>query len=127
MSTEHERRQVAVLQLIAGYRNRGHQNALLCGLMSISGDALISLDADLQDDITVMASYGATPIADESLGTAMLYSSGTTGRASRRLKSTAANHTVTTEAMARPTGPHSASPAAAARSISAAGSSAESG
>lgn len=34
--------------------NRGHQNALFCGLMSIRGDALISLDADLQDDLTVI-------------------------------------------------------------------------
>jgi glycosyltransferase involved in cell wall biosynthesis len=32
-------------------RNRGHQNALLCGLMSVPGDVLISLDADLQDDL----------------------------------------------------------------------------
>jgi glycosyltransferase involved in cell wall biosynthesis len=32
-------------------RNRGHQNALLAGLMSAPGDVLISLDADLQDDI----------------------------------------------------------------------------
>ena len=29
VSTDHERRQVAVLQLIAGYRNRGHQRAKL--------------------------------------------------------------------------------------------------
>jgi glycosyltransferase involved in cell wall biosynthesis len=35
-------------------RNRGHQNALLCGLLSVSGDALISLDADLQDDLGVI-------------------------------------------------------------------------
>lgn len=35
-------------------RNRGHQNALLCGLMSVSGDALISLDADLQDDLSII-------------------------------------------------------------------------
>lgn len=35
-------------------RNRGHQNALLCGLMSIGGDALISLDADLQDDLSII-------------------------------------------------------------------------
>ncbi len=36
VSTDHERRQVAVLQLIAGYRNRGHQKANLdpLGLMS---------------------------------------------------------------------------------------------
>lgn len=34
-------------------RNRGHQNALLAGLMSVRGrcDVCISLDADLQDDI----------------------------------------------------------------------------
>lgn len=32
-------------------RNRGHQNALLAGLMSAPGDALISIDADLQDDL----------------------------------------------------------------------------
>jgi polyisoprenyl-phosphate glycosyltransferase len=35
-------------------RNRGHQNALLAGLMNADGDAVISLDADLQDDITVI-------------------------------------------------------------------------
>lgn len=32
-------------------RNRGHQNALLAGLMSATGDAVVSIDADLQDDI----------------------------------------------------------------------------
>src|SRR5690606_12041560 len=32
-------------------RNRGHQNALLAGLFNAEGDALISIDADLQDDI----------------------------------------------------------------------------
>ena len=32
-------------------RNRGHQNALLAGLLSTQGEVLISLDADLQDDI----------------------------------------------------------------------------
>lgn len=37
-------------------RNRGHQNALLCGLMSVHGDALISLDADLQDDLAIIPS-----------------------------------------------------------------------
>ena len=35
-------------------RNRGHQNALLAGLLSADGDAVISLDADLQDDISVI-------------------------------------------------------------------------
>jgi glycosyltransferase involved in cell wall biosynthesis len=32
-------------------RNQGHQNALLAGLFTADGDVLISLDADLQDDI----------------------------------------------------------------------------
>lgn len=31
-------------------RNRGHQSALMAGLAAASGDAVISLDADLQDD-----------------------------------------------------------------------------
>jgi polyisoprenyl-phosphate glycosyltransferase len=35
-------------------RNRGHQHALLAGLMSADGDAVISLDADLQDDTSVV-------------------------------------------------------------------------
>ncbi len=35
-------------------RNRGHQNALLAGLHVAKGDAIISIDADLQDDIQVM-------------------------------------------------------------------------
>jgi glycosyltransferase involved in cell wall biosynthesis len=36
--------------------NRGHQNALLCGLLSVKAhvDAVISIDADLQDDIDVI-------------------------------------------------------------------------
>lgn len=32
-------------------RNRGHQNALLAGLFTAPGDALVSIDADLQDDV----------------------------------------------------------------------------
>ncbi|MDQ9586685.1 glycosyltransferase, partial [Serratia marcescens] len=32
-------------------RNHGHQNALLAGLLTVPGDILISLDADLQDDL----------------------------------------------------------------------------
>src|SRR6516164_7078821 len=32
-------------------RNRGHQNALLAGMMTVNGDAVITIDADLQDDI----------------------------------------------------------------------------
>lgn len=37
-------------------RNRGHQNALLCGLMTVRElvDAVISMDADLQDDINAI-------------------------------------------------------------------------
>lgn len=34
--------------------NRGHQNALLAGLMAAEGDALVSIDADLQDDVSVI-------------------------------------------------------------------------
>ncbi len=32
-------------------RNRGHQNALLAGLFLADGDAVVSIDADLQDDL----------------------------------------------------------------------------
>lgn len=35
-------------------RNRGHQMALLAGLMVVEGDALVSIDADLQDDVAVI-------------------------------------------------------------------------
>lgn len=35
-------------------RNRGHQNALMAGLFSAQGDAVISIDADLQDDVTAI-------------------------------------------------------------------------
>ncbi|MFL1453585.1 glycosyltransferase family 2 protein [Marinobacter sp. GN3S48] len=34
--------------------NRGHQNALLAGLENADGDILVSIDSDLQDDITVI-------------------------------------------------------------------------
>jgi glycosyltransferase involved in cell wall biosynthesis len=37
-------------------RNRGHQNALLAGLFAAEGDALVSIDADLQDDVNVIES-----------------------------------------------------------------------
>jgi glycosyltransferase involved in cell wall biosynthesis len=36
-------------------RNRGHQHALLAGLFTVGGDVVISIDADLQDDIDVIA------------------------------------------------------------------------
>ena len=35
-------------------RNRGHQNALIAGLMSANGDAIVSVDADLQDDLSAI-------------------------------------------------------------------------
>jgi len=35
-------------------RNEGHQNALVAGLFNNDGDIMISIDADLQDDITVI-------------------------------------------------------------------------
>ncbi len=40
-------------------RNRGHQNALLCGLMTLRerADCVISLDADLQDDIHAITAF----------------------------------------------------------------------
>lgn len=37
-------------------RNRGHQPALLAGLLTVEGDALVSIDADLQDDVAVIES-----------------------------------------------------------------------
>lgn len=35
-------------------RNCGHQSALMAGLMHASGDAIVSIDADLQDDINAI-------------------------------------------------------------------------
>lgn len=35
-------------------RNRGHQTALIAGLFAATGDAVVSIDADLQDDICAM-------------------------------------------------------------------------
>jgi glycosyltransferase involved in cell wall biosynthesis len=43
-----ERARVSGLKLS---RNRGHQNAVLAGLMSSDADAIVTIDADLQDDI----------------------------------------------------------------------------
>ena len=50
----HERNKI--FQGINLSRNRGHQNALLAGLMTVKdyADAMISLDADLQDDINAI-------------------------------------------------------------------------
>jgi glycosyltransferase involved in cell wall biosynthesis len=49
LSSEHE-----CISGIKLSRNVGHQRALLAGLMSAKGDALISIDADLQDDLNVV-------------------------------------------------------------------------
>lgn len=35
-------------------RNKGHQSALLAGLFSAEGDVIVSVDADLQDDLAVI-------------------------------------------------------------------------
>jgi glycosyltransferase involved in cell wall biosynthesis len=35
-------------------RNRGHQNALIAGMFNAAGDVVISVDADLQDDLNAM-------------------------------------------------------------------------
>jgi len=35
-------------------RNRGHQNALLAGLLTATGDVIVSMDADMQDDVTAI-------------------------------------------------------------------------
>ncbi len=35
-------------------RNRGHQYALLAGLLTVPGDVLVSMDADLQDDVNAI-------------------------------------------------------------------------
>lgn len=37
-------------------RNRGHQTALLAGLVNSTGDAVVSVDADLQDDLAAIES-----------------------------------------------------------------------
>lgn len=35
-------------------RNRGHQNALIAGLLRVPGDVVVSADADLQDDLNAI-------------------------------------------------------------------------
>lgn len=42
------RRRVSGIKLS---RNRGHQNAVLAGMTMVEGDAVVTIDADLQDDI----------------------------------------------------------------------------
>lgn len=36
-------------------RNQGHQSALVAGLLAVTGDVVISIDADLQDDLGAIA------------------------------------------------------------------------
>jgi glycosyltransferase involved in cell wall biosynthesis len=50
-------------------RNFGHQYALYAGLMEAEGDALISLDADLQDDISAIEEM----LAAKSNGSDIVY------------------------------------------------------
>lgn len=57
---------------VAGFklsRNRGHQNALLAGLFSAPGDLLVSIDADLQDDIDAIERM----VDENGLGSEIVY------------------------------------------------------
>ncbi|MDP3639397.1 MAG: glycosyltransferase family 2 protein [Azonexus sp.] len=49
--------------------NRGHQNALLSGLLSVEGDAVVSIDADLQDDVSVIEAM----VREFNTGTEVVY------------------------------------------------------
>jgi glycosyltransferase involved in cell wall biosynthesis len=48
---EHEARTRGAVAGLKLSRNRGHQNAVLAGLMTSDADAVVTIDADLQDDI----------------------------------------------------------------------------
>lgn len=50
-------------------RNRGHQAALLAGLLTVEGDALVSIDADLQDDVNVIEKM----VAEFAAGAEVVY------------------------------------------------------
>lgn len=50
-------------------RNRGHQNALLAGLFTAEGDVMVSIDADLQDDIEVIGDM----VRQHHLGAEVVY------------------------------------------------------
>lgn len=50
-------------------RNRGHQNALLAGLLTAPGDIIVSMDSDLQDDVEAVAGM----IAEYSKGADIVY------------------------------------------------------
>jgi glycosyltransferase involved in cell wall biosynthesis len=44
-------------------RNQGHQSALLAGLLTVDGDIVVSLDADLQDDVSVIEEMIAAAVS----------------------------------------------------------------
>ncbi|HJS92548.1 MAG TPA: glycosyltransferase family 2 protein [Steroidobacteraceae bacterium] len=50
-------------------RNRGHQNALLAGLFTVEGDVLVSVDADLQDDVEIIGEM----LSQHAIGTQIVY------------------------------------------------------
>lgn len=52
--TEHARMPGSVVCGLRLSRNKGHQVALLAGLMTATGDVLVSIDADLQDDLAAI-------------------------------------------------------------------------
>ena len=59
---------------------RGCPNVIRCLVVSDTGDMAAPDDARIVNFASAVSSFPATPIADEWLGTSMLYSSGTTGR-----------------------------------------------
>ena len=58
--------------------NRGHQNALLAGLFGASGDAIVSIDADLQDDVTAIEVMVDAYLAGKDVVTACARAAGPT-------------------------------------------------
>jgi len=48
-------------------RNCGHQNALLAGLLTADGEAVISIDADLQDDLGIVETMVAAYLAGNEI------------------------------------------------------------
>lgn len=51
---EHFSMQSGLVKGVKLSRNCGHQNALLAGMLTADGDAVISVDADLQDDLAAI-------------------------------------------------------------------------
>ncbi len=50
-------------------RNQGHQTALLAGLLSAEGDVVVSVDADLQDDLNAIPQM----LSNHALGSDIVY------------------------------------------------------